>query len=122
MSKKLKLTDQEIQTQAGTVVTQLIGFKSSDGVRILSAALNLVATRLETQFPGLIQSGNNNFLPRDGGRMSKIDGDLKMKEFLYMLPERMTLKVIHTKLVEEFGVKRAPCEETLRRWLKNQQK
>ncbi len=115
-----KLTEEEVQRHAGTVVAQLIGFKATDGVRILAAALDLVATRLETQFPGLIKSGNVNFLPRKHGKLSKIDQDLKMKEFIYGLSERMSIKAIHIKLVEEFGAKRAPCEYTLSKWLKKQ--
>lgn len=115
-----KLTDEEIQSHAGTVVAQLLSHKASDGVRILAAALDLVATRQQTQFPGLIRSGNVNFLPRKHGKLFKIDQDLKMKEFIYGLSERMSIKAIHTRLVEEFGAKRAPCEYTLSKWLKKQ--
>ena len=117
-----KLTDKEIQIHAGTIVAKLISFKVSDGVRILAAALDLIATRQVTQFPGLIRSGNINFLPRKGGRLSKIDQDLKMKEFIYGISDYMSLKELHTKIVEEFGAKRAPCEATLQKWLKNQQR
>lgn len=119
---KKKLTDIEIQSHASKVVAQLIGYKATDGVRILSASLDLIATRQQTQFPGLIQIGNANFLPRKHGKLFKIDQDLKMKEFIYGLSEHMSIKAIHTKLVEEFGAKRAPCEYTLQKWLKKQQR
>lgn len=114
-----KLTDEEIQTHAGTFVAQLVGYKSSDVVRILAAALDLVITRQQTRFPGLIQRGNVNF-QRKKGRVPRIDQDLEMKEFIYGLSEYMSLKAIHTKLVEKFGAKRAPCENTLDTWLKKQ--
>jgi len=117
MSSK-RLSTAEIQAHAGTVVNGLIDLKTGDGVRVLCEALSLVVMRSETEFPGSIQSGNVNFLPRKGGRMLKLDMDLKQKSFIYGLDRFMTIKAMHEKLVEEFGAKRVPSENTLRSYLK----
>lgn len=118
-SKKLSIS--EIEARAGTVVNGLIGLKTGDGVRVLCAALNLVVARSGTEFPGSIQSGNANFLPRKSGRMLQLDMDLKMKAFIYGLDKLMSVRAMHEKLVEEFGAKRVPSENTLRNYLKRHQ-
>ncbi|EKD36400.1 MAG: hypothetical protein ACD_75C01523G0002 [uncultured bacterium] len=109
-----KLSDADIKAHAGTIASGLIGMKSGDGVRILCAALNLIVTRSETEFPGSIRSGNVNFLPRKPGRMLKIDNDLKLKEFILSFDRLLTIKAMHEQLVEEFGAKRTPSENTIR--------
>ncbi|GFO61182.1 hypothetical protein GMST_35070 [Geomonas silvestris] len=113
-----KLSSTEIQAHAGTIVSGLIGLTAADGIRILCAALDLVSQRSATEFQGAIHSGNINFLPRKGGRMLKIDRDLKLRAFINDLGQLLTIKEIHEKLIEEFGAKRVPSENTLRSYFK----
>ena len=116
--KQKKLSIEEVEAHAGTIVCGLIGMGAADGIRVICAALNLVVARSETEFPGSIKSGNANFLPRDNGPTLKIDRDLGLKNFIYSLDEVLTIKKIHEKIVEEFGAKRAPSENTLRSYFK----
>jgi hypothetical protein len=113
-----KLTLAEIRAHAGTIVAGLLDIRAVDGVRVLCAALDLVVERSDTEFPGSIKSGNVNFLPRKSGRMLKIDRDLTMKTFILGLTEPMSIKELREKLVEEFGAKRAPSENTLFKYFK----
>lgn len=109
---------EQIEQQAKAILLGLRGYSQRNAVAILSTAICLTVTEFDQgQLDEQTAMSSCSLLIRRRGKLSRIDQDVELKNFIHGLDRYASLFELHSLLTERFGKKRTPSKSSLHRYL-----
>lgn len=116
---------EKVMQRAQKIVAGLVGSNKDEALAILSTSILIIATgepSLKNKVEDLGFAANPNLIRKSRHRISKIDSDLAIKQYILGFNGYLTIKGWHQELVKRFGEKRAPSKSSIGRFLQKNEK
>ena len=113
---------EQIEKQAKAILLGLRGYSQRDAVAILSTAICLTVTEFDQgQLDEQTAMSSCSLLIRRRDKLSRIDQDVELRDFIHGLDRYVSLFELHSLLTERFGKERTPSKSSLHRYLQKLQ-
>jgi hypothetical protein len=113
---------EQIEKQAKELLLDLRGYVQRDAIAVLSTAICSTVTKFDQgQLDKQAAVPSCSLLIRRRGKLSRIDQNVELKDFIHGLDRYVSLFELHGLLIERFGKDRTPSKSSIHRYLQKLQ-